>query len=168
VGSEWTGKGLAIAIESVAKAPPWNLTVVGRGDVARYEQLARRLGAGRRVHFVGEVEDVAPYYAEAHAFLFPTAYETFSLVTYEAAAAGLPLLAPRVSGIEDLIVDGRNGYFIERNPDDASEKLLRLLDPSVRHALGAAAAQAAKGFTWERMIDDFDRVLGKLARGERE
>ncbi len=86
--------------------------MIGAGDEDRFRAIARRSGLAGRVEFIGAQLDPAPYYAAADAFVLPTAYETFSLASYEAAAAGLPLLVTRVNGVEDLLVDGETGWFI--------------------------------------------------------
>ena len=56
-------------------------------------------------------------YELADAFVLPSSYETFSLVTFEAAASGLPILATPVNGVRELIEDGRNGFLIAPDPD---------------------------------------------------
>lgn len=154
VGSEWDGKGLNVAIESLAQAPDWRLAVVGRGDVERFREVAERAGVAERVTFHGTQLDPVPYFAEASVFVLPSVYETFSLVTYEAAAAGLPLLATRVSGVEDLLRHGANGFFIERDPADLGARLRELgADAVQRRALGKAARASALTHTWDRMVE---------------
>lgn len=166
VSSEWEGKGLRLAIEAIARSPRWRLVVVGRGDVERAQALARELGVGDRVRFNGPLVDIAPVYRGADAFLLPTAYETFSLVTYEAAASGLPLLVPRVSGVEDLLVDGRNGWFVPREPARIAECLDTLADnPELRVRFGLAARAASLGFSWETMVDAYAALYEELASG---
>jgi glycosyltransferase involved in cell wall biosynthesis len=112
VGSEWEGKGLLPAIEAIARLRSWRLVVVGDGDVPRFQAHAERLGAGKRVHFLGRRIDTGSFFRAADAFILPSRYETFSLVTFEAAASGLPLLVTRVSGVEEILRDGENGWFI--------------------------------------------------------
>ena len=68
---------------------------------------------GNRVKFVGMQSDVRPYLWSSDVFVFPSLYETFSLVTYEAAASGLPIVVSQLYGVEDLLVDGDNGFLIE-------------------------------------------------------
>jgi len=67
------------------------------------------------VRFVGMQQDVRPYLWCSDAFLFPSSYESFSLVCFQAAAAGLPLIASRVYGAEELMIDGRTGWIVERS-----------------------------------------------------
>ena len=164
VGGDWERKGLRFAIEGVAGAPPWRLLVVGQGDVRRQQALARRHGAADRVQFAGGVRETAAYYAAADAFVLPTAYEAFPLVALEAAAAGLALLACRVSGVEDLLEDGRNGWFVRRDGADIAARL-RLLgeDPALRARLGRAARESTAPYTWERAVDAYVKLYGTLA-----
>jgi UDP-glucose:(heptosyl)LPS alpha-1,3-glucosyltransferase len=153
VGSEWARKGLRPAIEAVARAPGWHLAVVGSGDREAYAELARLRGATDQVHFVGVSARVSDYYRAADAFLLPTQYETFSLATYEAAASGLPLLACDVSGIHNLIDDGRNGFFIPLDPSVIAERLALLgSDVALRDAFGRAAREDSLRFGWDAMV----------------
>jgi glycosyltransferase involved in cell wall biosynthesis len=166
VGSEWEGKGLLHALGGVARAPYWHLVVVGRGDEVRYRRLSRELGVERRTHFVGLTADTPSYYATGDAFLLPSAYETFSLVTYEAAAAGLPVLATRVSGVEDLVQDGLNGWFIEPRAQDIARRLRQLeADPDLRRAMGRSSREAAQDFGWERAVAAYRELYRSLGAG---
>jgi glycosyltransferase involved in cell wall biosynthesis len=168
VGGDWDRKGLRFAIEGVADADRWHLVVVGRGDEARHRALASHHEVADRVHFVGGTSEPARYYACADAFLLPTAYEAFPLVSLEAAATGLPLLAGRVSGVEELIDDGRNGWFVERDAAAIAGRLRRLgADPVLRSQMGAAARVNSVRYTWERVVDAYVDLYSTLARAER-
>jgi UDP-glucose:(heptosyl)LPS alpha-1,3-glucosyltransferase len=167
VGSEWRGKGLRVAIEALADCPGARLTVVGRGDVATYRRLAESIGVAERVEFAGPTPDVAPWYRRADVFLLPSAYETFSLVAHEAAACGLPLLATMVGGVEDLIRDGRNGWFVERDPRQVGERLCMLRrDPELRLAMGGAARRDSLSYSWSRMVARHSELYRQLAGKE--
>lgn len=162
VGGEWERKGLRYAIQAVARLQNWHLVVIGSGDTELYRSLAVEAGAGERVHFEGMTADPAPYYAGADGFLLPTAYETFSLVTFEAAAAGLPLLVSRVSGVEEILVEGRNGWFIDRDPKMIAQRLEALTDEATRRTMGAAAREDSARFSWERAVEGYDRLYREL------
>jgi UDP-glucose:(heptosyl)LPS alpha-1,3-glucosyltransferase len=167
VGSEWERKGLQAAIEALAHAPEWKLLVVGDGNVATYRAHARASGVQSRVVFVGTVSDPAPYYCASDAFVLPTSYETFSLVTYEAAATGVPLLVTPVNGVTDLLVDGSNGWFIDRDPKQIAARLQSLGgDPRRRAEMGSAGRSAAEAFTWRRMVSAYRDVLDRPMSGE--
>ena len=117
--------------------------MIGTGDEYRFRAIAHTSDLANRVEFLGSQPDPSPYYAAADAFVLPTAYETFSLATYEAAAAGLPLLVTRVNGVDDLLVDGESGWFIAREAHVIAERLKTLqAQPQLRERMGRRARDA--------------------------
>jgi glycosyltransferase involved in cell wall biosynthesis len=164
VGGDWERKGLELAIRALPAAPGWELLVVGPGDAPWYAQLAASLGVAERVRLLGRRTNVADLLRLCDAFLLPTAYETFSLVTYEAAASGLPLLVTPVSGIEDVLADGRTGYAIKRDAADIAARLRSLgEDPGRRTALGRAARAQSLQYTCERMVAGYRALYDELS-----
>ncbi len=90
--------------------------VVGAGEQAQ-QKLAPELDArypGWRewVSLQPPCDDIERWYAGADAFLFPSTYETFSLVSLEASACGLPLLLTAFDGQEMYLRDGVNGVLL--------------------------------------------------------
>jgi glycosyltransferase involved in cell wall biosynthesis len=153
VGGEWERKGLRAVIGALASAREWDLLVAGEGDESSYRALARSLGVGEAVHWLGVTREVEVVYALADAFVLPSDYETFSLVTFEAAASGLPILATPVSGIRELIADGESGFLIAPRADVIAERLSRLAaDRALSLRLGAAARSSALAFSTQRMV----------------
>jgi glycosyltransferase involved in cell wall biosynthesis len=164
VGSEWERKGLEPAIRALARAPAWELLVAGDGDRDRYERMAESLGVAGAVHWLGITEDVQLVYELADAFVLPTSYETFSLVTFEAAAMGLPILATAVNGVSELLEDGRNGFVITRDPESIAGRLRELAeDSALRERLGREARESARRFSWEAMVRGYHDVYERLA-----
>jgi glycosyltransferase involved in cell wall biosynthesis len=164
VGGDWDWKGLHLAIQAVAALEACHLLVVGSGDVERYSNVARGLRCEDRIHFAGSRMDVARYYAAADVFLLPSAYETFSLVTYEAAASGLPLLVTRVSGVEEILTHGENGWFIDQDPDVIRCRLSDLrADPKMRATMGAKSRQAIAQYSWQHVVRDYAFLYRRLA-----
>jgi glycosyltransferase involved in cell wall biosynthesis len=173
VGGDWDRKGLELAIEALALANAeergLRLWVVGRGDRHRYEQLAVKHGLAQRVRFFGPRNDAERFYQAADVLVLPTEYETFSLVAYEAAASCLPVLATRVSGIEDLVADGESGFLVERRAEAVADALVRLaLDPELRVRMGREGRRRASAYTWERSVDSVVRVYEQLLNGREE
>jgi len=165
VGGEWGRKGLRCAIEALALAPEWDLAVAGAGDRDSYQELADSLGVGGAIHWLGVVSDVHAVYKLADAFVLPSSYETFSLVTFEAAASGLPVLATPVNGVRELIRDGENGFLIEVEPAGVAARLNELAaDPELRRRLGAAARSSALAFTWDDAVAKHEALYERLAR----
>ncbi len=152
VGGDWRRKGLDHALQAVAAAPGWRLVVVGAGDREEAGRRALALSVADRVVFAGRSEHPEREFAAADVFVLPTSYETFSLVSYEAAASGLPLLVTPVSGPDALIEEGRNGHFLTEDPARTAALLDGLRDPATRRRLGEEAQRSALPYTWEAAI----------------
>lgn len=164
VASEWERKGLAALLQAIALAPEWDLVVAGGGDEAHYRELADSLGVGAAVHWLGVTREVQLVYELADAFVLPSSYETFSLVTFEAAASGLPVLATPVNGVRELIEDGYNGFLINREPRAIADRLTQLgADPALRTRLGEAARRSALAYDSERMVAGHHELYERLA-----
>ena len=99
------------------------LAVAGDGDRRHYQQLADAFGVGSRVRWLGVTSDVQLAYALADAFVLASAYETFSLVAYEAASCCLPVVATRVSGIDELVGRNEAGILVDRTPEAIASAL---------------------------------------------
>ena len=163
VGSEWERKGLGPLIRALANARDWTLVVAGAGDEARFRELADAAGVGAAVRWLGAVNDVQLVYQLADAFVLPSSYETFSLVTFEAAASGLPVLATPVNGVRELIEDGRNGFLITRDPQQIAERLGQLAaDPELRTTMGLAARESALHYSWAAMVEHHSDLYAQL------
>lgn len=155
LGGDWYRKRLDLAIEGIAKAKSAGvevrLLVVGAGDQQAFRKSADGLGIGDFVHFFGRVPVTEYFYQAADVFLLPSTYETFSIVCFEAAASGLPLVIPALHGAGDLVGDDEGGIIVDRDPASIAAALVTLAgDPRKRAALGAEARRRAATYTWER------------------
>ncbi len=139
--------------------------VGGESDlIGEYRQRASALGLGDRVCFAGMQTDVRPYLWSGNAFILASTYETFSLVTYEAAAAGLPILAPALNGIRDLLRDGENGFLVTRSKLSITSALERItaLSEGELQVMGNNARRSAASFSEERFADAWRDFYGNL------
>lgn len=163
VASEWERKGLGAVIRALALSPGWDLVVAGGGDEQHYQALADSLGVGPAVHWLGITREVQVVYELADAFVMASSYETFSLVSFEAAASGLPILATPVNGVRELIEDGRNGFLITPEPRIIAGRLAQLAgDPALRARLGQAARRSALQFGAEKMVAKHHQLYERL------
>jgi len=153
VGKEFRRKGLEPLIAALPALPARaKALVVGGDDQAPYREQAARLGVADRVVFAGHSAHVEDYFAAGDVFVFPTLYEAFALVTLEAAAAGLPLVTTKVNGTEDFVVEGENGFFIERDAASIARVVAPLVsDDDTRRRMGEAARRAVGTYTWPEM-----------------
>jgi glycosyltransferase involved in cell wall biosynthesis len=164
VGGDWERKGLEHAIVALGRQPDWHLIVAGTGDTDEYLTKADSAGCASRVHFVGAVSDVSSYFAAGDAFVLPTRYEAAPLVVYEAAACGLPLLVTRVNGVEDILQEGVNGWFIDQAAETIAPRLAALeRDADLRARMGRLAHDAVKRFDWESVVSSYIDLYAQLA-----
>jgi UDP-glucose:(heptosyl)LPS alpha-1,3-glucosyltransferase len=164
VGGNWEHKRLRSVIEALPHARGWDLLVAGHGNPLRYRELARSLGVEDAVHWLGVVQEIQVVYELADAFVLPSTYETFSLVTFEAAASGVPVLATAVSGVSELVKDGVSGFLITAEPATIARRLDELgAEPALRTRLGGAARRAALEFGWEKMVTKHHELYSRLA-----
>jgi UDP-glucose:(heptosyl)LPS alpha-1,3-glucosyltransferase len=160
VGGEWARKGLPFAIEAIAACPPnLHLIVAGSGPVAFYQRYAASCGVPDRVHFVGMVRDPAGLYKTGLLLLMPSLYEAFSLVSLEAAASGLPLLTTAVSGTDELVVNGENGWILQKDVSQWSDRMTALAaEPMLATSMGKRSREIVSTYTWDRAAATFEEL----------
>ena len=172
-------KGLPLLLAALARveSSAAKLLVVGGTPdlIESYRAKISDLGVTRRVLLVGMQSDVRPYLWASDAFALASTYETFSLVAFEAAAASLPLLTPRLHGIEEIAVDGETGYIVNRTVEDFAAALARFvaLPPQRRIEMGKRARAAALTYDEERFVANWrgfykDWMAGASGAGIRE
>ncbi len=155
VGSEWGRKGLDIAVGALAGAPAWQLAVVGRGDSEALLELAGRLGVRDRLQLVGTTDHPERYYAASDALVLPSAYETFSLACFEAAASGLPVIATDVGAVREITEAG-GGLLAERTTDAFATALRRIeSSPGEAAAMSERARDLARAYDWDAVTDQY-------------
>lgn len=135
--------------------PNTHLIMVGDGPM---RATLEKYFAGTKTTFMGfrEGEELSQIYASADIFVFPSALETFGLVVVEAMAAGLPVVASRVGGVRDVIVEGQTGYTFEVGDTAAMiEGVRRIMsDPECRQKMGLDARTFAETQTWPAIMDE--------------
>jgi glycosyltransferase involved in cell wall biosynthesis len=104
--------------------------------------MARELGIGDRVHFPGIVADVRAWLACCDVFVTPSSREGLPTVLLEAMAMGRPVVASRVGGIPEIVIDGESGLLV---PASAPEILAQAIDSLLRDpARGMRMGQAGQ------------------------
>ena len=135
------------------------LVIVGgasgdHGDVEaeRAHALVDELGLHERVHFVEPQPHhiLSTYYRAADVVLVPSRSESFGLVALEAAACGTPVVASAVGGLLSLVHDHETGRLIDgRDPHDYACAVASIIDdPARRDAMGHAALEHSKNYSW--------------------
>lgn len=164
-------KNLGHAIEAVARlrlrGHRVQLLLVGDGPTRpALEARALELDLGGAVRFAGEQREVAPFLQAMDAgLLCSTSVETLPLFGLELMAAGAPLIAPRLGGLEELVEHGVDGLLFPPGDTDALVDAVALcLDSGVRGRLAGHARLKAKGFCAEVMADRYAALFRSLAR----
>lgn len=167
-GHEFERKGLRYLIEALPMLKDKNiikLVVIGKDNPEPYKRLAQKLEVLDKVKFIGFVPDITLYYSASDVFVFPTAYEAFSLATLEAIASGLPILATRVNGTRELIKEGYNGFFIERDPTNIAEKINILIeDVNLRKQMSRNARKTAEKYSWDKIAKRYVEVYEEVSK----
>lgn len=109
-------KGFELLLEVALMVPRLRLTLVGDGPLkSTLTREIRRLGLTDRVVLANPVEpgEMARHYGESDVFMLPSSSETFSYMTAEAMAAGLPVIVARAGALPEIVDDGRSGILCE-------------------------------------------------------
>jgi glycosyltransferase involved in cell wall biosynthesis len=138
------------------RIPELRLVVVGAGpQKAELEALVVALDLKSRVEFVGWQHDILSYLDSWDLFILPSLQEGFGVAAVEAMSSGLPVIASRVGGLEEVIIDGKTGWLVEPgNPEALSRQIHFVLGNHFeRHQVAEAGRQfAIKHFSTETMV----------------
>jgi glycosyltransferase involved in cell wall biosynthesis len=155
---------LRAAAIAVKANPKLRFAVVGEGSGRLLEellQLRTELGLQDIVHFAGFRPDIAPPLRSFDAFVLSSKSEGFSIATVQAMASGLPVLATRSGGPEEIITDDVDGLLVPRaDPAALAAGMLRLAgDSELRARLGTAARASARAkFSLAKMLESYEEI----------
>jgi len=131
------------------------LTIIGEGEERKnLGDLA--VGSKAQIRFLGAVPhaELPQYFSEADIFVLPSLVEGHPKVIIEAMAAGLPIVASDVRGINTLLEHGRTGFLVSPNAQAIRAGIENLLnDPEKRNMLGMnARREAEQEFSFEKIV----------------
>lgn len=162
-------KNLDTVLRAMQGVPPLHLAVAGCHEGTRWPAMAAQLGIGDRVCFLGFQRDVPELMQSVDLFVFPSRYETSSLVLLEALASGLPVVTARSVGAAEIITP-ETGVVLEDSEDAAAlAAALRALAGSLdrRRAMGAAGRALALHHSWPAMAARYVALLETAAEERR-
>ncbi len=155
-------RAAAIAVKS---NPNLRFAVVGETGSGRLMQellhLRAELGLENIVHFAGFRQDITLPLRSFDAFVLSSKSEGFSIATVQAMASGLPVLATRSGGPEEIITNGVDGLLVARAaPAALAAAMLRLAgDNELQTRLGAAARASARAkFSLAKMLQSYEEI----------
>lgn len=149
----------------------WCIEIIGGTKTESQEDYKKKIveyikehNLEERVILLGEIKNVSEKLQEADIFSFPSAYEGFGLALTEAMAAGLPAIGYKsCPAVNELIIDGYNGFLCEDGIDDFAEKLKILMkDAELRKKMGQNARESMKQFAPKKIWDEWEDLINKV------
>jgi starch synthase len=177
-------KGLTLLLAAALKLDPRHQLVIAASNPDTPEIAAEVAALARRVttergnlvwidHFISR-EDLIHIHSHATVFVCPSIYEPFGLVILEAMACETPVVASRVGGIPEIVVEGETGYLVDFNPDDLegftralADRIGKLLsDTDVATKFGKAGRERVlRHFGWpaiaSQTVQLYDSLLSR-------
>ncbi|MEL7078724.1 MAG: glycosyltransferase [Cyanobacteria bacterium J06648_1] len=162
IGRLTPDKGWHFTLEALAQLPPEisdRLAIIIAGDGTLKTEVEHKLQQlTSDVYLLGRISPQAIPELLTYGDIFVTnsEKETRGLTVIEAAAAGIPAIAPRAGGVIDTIVDSESGWLYQ--PQDRADFLSKLTslitNEDLRKSMGAIAKEVAQQYTWEQCIDN--------------
>lgn len=167
--------GPHLLIEAVARAraeiPDLQLSIAGRGEQTKeLLRLVVTLELKDAVRFVGYIpnNEIYRFLVGHHIMVMPSLQESFGVAALEAGACGRPVIATRVGGIPEIVLNNRTGLLVPPNDVEAlAEAIVKLAkDEELRRAMGKAAYEFVRdNYSWEKSLDQmcgiYERVLNE-------
>jgi glycosyltransferase involved in cell wall biosynthesis len=152
-----------------ATDPRSRLVVVGDGEMrARLEELVRELGMENRIVMTGARDDVAEIAGAFDGFVLSSYTEGLAMTLLEAMAAELPVVATRVGGNPEVVVDGETGLVVPARDTMRLAEAMRWMSahPEAARAMGVhGRARSLARFSVEAMVSAYDDAYRRaLAR----
>jgi glycogen(starch) synthase len=167
-------KGFDLALTAVAsinqRFPDLRLVMAGDGpERTQLEQQVSKLHLKDAVKFIGWVspEEVPALINTATVILMPSRWEGLPSVALQASVMARPIVAARVGGLPEIVLDGYTGLLIPPEDHQALANAITILleRPSMSVTLGQAARQRVQEvFSWQRCVDAYAAVYQTLAR----
>lgn len=142
------------------------LLIVGSGEeMHRIKEEIKKMSLCDRVYLLGERKDIPAILSASDIFAISSKHEGFGLAIVEAMAASLPVVATRVGGIPEVVVDGETGFLVDSDrPEELALALERLIeDPSLRYRMGQAGLRRAHlTYDVRQMVRNYEDLYTKL------
>ena len=159
-------KGHEALIEAAGKVleefPGTVFVWVGDGPLRReLESKIFRAGLEKNFRLLGFLENPVPAYGAFDLFALPSLWEGFPRALLEAMSVGLPIVATRVGGIQEILTDGSDARLVAPNDSDAfAAAMLSLLRfPEIRQSLGLKAqARFARENSLDRCVRETETL----------
>ena len=171
IGKLYPQKNQKMMIRAFAKIadnfPDWQLVIYGEGPLRdSLELLVESLNLNGKVLLLGRTEHVVDELKKSKIFCFSSDFEGMSNAMIEAICAGLPIVTTNVSGVSELVEDGKSGYVV---PCGDVEQLAQALQKvMVNNALQKEMAECnlkkADMFKLDNIVNQWEQLIQKVVQ----
>ncbi len=160
-------KGFDLLVEAMPHLPGRRLVLIGDGpERSPLEALAASLGVEDRIDFTNWISEPWASRMLPDLVVVPSRFDAMPLVVLEAMRAGVPVVATRVGGIPELVVDGVTGVLAQpESPESLAEAIASLLaDPRRREEMArAATVRLARRFSDSTMVASYEALYDAMS-----
>lgn len=145
--------------------PDWQLVIYGEGPLrAELEFLVSSFKLQDRVLLPGRTEQVVEELRKSKIFCMSSDYEGMSNAMIEAICVGLPVISTKVSGTEELIKDGENGFIVEIDDEKGFTNSIRQLisAPSLQDKMSVRNTQLANLFNINHIVGEWISLINTV------
>lgn len=157
---------LEAAAQIIKKKPKVEFRVVGNGPLRKeLEALSNKLELSGKVIFAGERRDILKIISSLNILVLSSLEEGLGNVLLEAMATGKPVVATKVGGVPEVVLDGETGILVPpKNSDALARAILKLLmNRALARGMGQAGRKRVeKYFNIDRMVNETEKVYNNL------
>ena len=171
VGRLYPQKNQAMMIRAFAKVadefPDWQLVIYGEGPLREsLELIVESFELQDRVLLPGRTEHVVEELRRSKIFCMSSDYEGMSNAMIEAICVGLPIISTKVSGTEELIRDGENGFIVEIGDEERFTNCISQLisSPSLQDKMSVRNTQLAQTFNIDHIVDEWISLIKTVVK----
>jgi glycosyltransferase involved in cell wall biosynthesis len=171
--SRWKKHDIVLAaFEKVAQnLPNAHLILLGAKDPFQPEwwnHLQKKANSSKyseRIHWIGHVNDVRPWYKGAHVLVLASVNEPFGRVIIEAMATGIPVIASRSGGVPEIITHGKDGFLTQPGSSKEIAEYIQLIfnKKNLKNKLTTVARKRAQSFHMKnhllKMVEVFNQTV---------
>lgn len=163
---------LVEAMSAVAKEDPRAVAVICGAGPLRDQLQAQiaELNLQEKVKLIGQWDDITELLSAADVFVLPSRWEGLPMALLEGMMAGLPVIAARVEGVDEVVVPGEHGRLTAlESPVELAQAILQLLrSPQDRQRMGKAARERVmNSYTTDRMCEAYLQAIEQGLRKEK-
>ena len=171
VGRLYPQKNQDMMIRAFAKIadefPYWQLVIYGEGPLrAELEFLVSCFKLQNRVLLPGRTEHVIEELRKSKIFCMSSDYEGMSNSMIEAICVGLPVISTKVSGTEEMIIDGKNGFLVEKDDEEEMARCFQVIIGSeeLREYFSINNKELATRFKTESIVNQWESLLNSIVK----